>query len=421
MGSTNQETSAAEVLPLAGIRVCDLTWIVAGPQATRILADFGAEVIRVEHGQSLDAIRFAPPIMGEQPSGSNSGTFNYFNRNKKSVLLNVRHPMGRDVLKRLIAASDVVVENYSSRVMESWELDYPQMRELNPRVIYCSISGFGHSGRDRDHSTWGPTAQALSGLTYMSGLPDMPSAGWGFSYLDHTAGFYGAIAILMALHHRRLTGEGQHIDISQVETGIALAGPAVLDGTVNGRGWRRPGMPPGNRSGLYPMAPHNTYRCAGDDRWIAITVRNDAEWQALVRAMGEPAWSMDQRFDTLAGRLAAVDEIDRRIEDWTRDREDYAVMRLLQAAGVPAGVCQKPEDRREHDPQLAARGWWREAVHDEIGPGTFDGFVPALSRTPSQLRTAAPVLGAHTYEVMREIVGMSDEEYADHEAAAVFM
>ncbi|MGD9889960.1 MAG: CaiB/BaiF CoA transferase family protein [Dehalococcoidia bacterium] len=408
-------------LPLEGVRVCDLSWIVAGPTATRVLADFGAEVIRVEHGQALDAIRRAPPIVGEQPTANNSGMFNYFNRNKKSVLLNARHPMGMEVLRRLIASCDVVIENFSSRVMESWGLDYPQLQEINRRIVYCSISGFGHSGRDRDYGTWGPTAQALSGLTLMSGLPDLPPAGWGFSYLDHTAGYYAAIAVMMALHHRNHTGEGQHIDISQIETGMVLAGPAVLDFTVNGRGWRRPGMPPGNRSGLVPYAPHNTYRCAGDDRWIAITVRNDAEWQALVRAMGEPSWALDARYETTDGRSAHTEELDRRIEAWTSGQDDYGAMRILQAAGVPAGVCQKPEDKFEHDLQLKARGWWHEAAHEEIGPGVFDGLAPILSRTPARLRSAAPILGEHTYEVMREVVGITDDEFIELESAGVFM
>src|SRR3990172_1006538 len=271
-------------LPLTGIRVCDLTWIIAGPTATRVLADFGAEVIRVEHAQAVDPIRLGRPVNGERTTLNNSGFFNYFNRNKKSVLLNVRHPLGMELLHRLIAASDVVIENFSSGVLESWGLDFEAQRAINPGIIYCSISGYGHTGRDRHFTTWGPTAQALSGLTIMSGLPGKPPAGWGYSYMDHTAGYYGAIAIMMALHHRNRTGQGQYVDISQVETGMVLTGPAILDATVNGRSWRRPGMPPGNRAWEPASAPHNTYPCAGEDRWIAIAVRNDAEWQAMARA-----------------------------------------------------------------------------------------------------------------------------------------
>jgi crotonobetainyl-CoA:carnitine CoA-transferase CaiB-like acyl-CoA transferase len=408
-------------LPLSGIRVCDLTWVIAGPTATRILADFGAEVIRVEHGQAADPIRFGRPIAGERPTLNNSGFFNYFNRNKKSVLLNVRHPMGMEVLQRLIRVSDVVIENFSSGVLESWGLDYAAQRAINAGIIYCSISGFGHTGRDRHYTTWGPTAQALSGLTLMSGLSGKPPAGWGYSYLDHTAGYYAAIAIMMALHHRNMTGEGQAIDIAQVETGMVLAGPAVLDFTVNGRSWLREGMPPGNRAWEPSMAPHNTYRCAGEDRWVAIAVRNDAEWEALRRAMGEPAWAADARFATAAGRLAHQDELDRGIGAWTQERDAYQVMATLQAAGVPAGVCQTAGDRVERDPQLRARGWWTTMPHPELGEAGIDGVAPRLSKTPGMNRTASPLMGEHTYEVMTSTLGMSTEEYEELAALGVFM
>lgn len=413
--------AAMTELPLAGVRVCDLTWVIAGPTATRILADFGAEVIRVEHGQAADPIRLGRPIAGERPTLNNSGFFNYFNRNKKSVLLNARHPLGLEVLKRLIAVSDVVIENFSSGVLASWGLDDAALREINPRIISCSISGFGHTGRDRHFTTWGPTAQALSGLTLMSGLPGKPPAGWGYSYLDHTAGYYAAIAVMMALHHRNVAGEGQAIDISQVETGMVLTGPAVLDFTVNGRSWLREGMPPGNRAWGTAIAPHNTYRCAGEDRWVAIAVRSDAEWEALRRAMGEPAWAGDARFATNEGRLAHEDELDAGIAAWTRERDAYAVMGVLQAAGVPAGVCQTAGDRVERDPQLRARGWWMTMPHPELGEAWFDGIAPRLERTPGRNRSASPMMGEHTEAVMREVVGMTAEEFAELEGLGVFM
>ncbi len=409
-------------LPLSGIRVCDLTWIIAGPTATRVLADFGADVIRVEHQQAIDPIRVGRPILGEHTTLNNSGFFNYFNRNKRSVLLNVRHPLGMELLHKLIAVSDVVIENFSSGVLDSWELGYEQQKAINPGIIYCSISGFGHSGRDKHFTTWGPTAQALSGLTLMSGLPDKPPAGWGYSFMDHTAGYYGAIAIMMALHHRNKTGEGQHLDLSQVEAGIVLTGPAVLDYTVNGRSFRREGMPPGNRAWEPAMAPHNTYRCAGEDRWLAVAVRSDAEWQAMVQAMGEPEWATDARFATNEGRLRHQDDLDAGISEWTATRNEYALMNTLQAAGVPAGVCQLPGDRVENDEQFQARGWWNTMPHEELGDASeFDGITPRLATTPGQLRTAAPLLGAHTLEVMTELLGLTDTDYAEYQEMGVFM
>ncbi len=408
-------------LPLAGVRVCDLTWIIAGPTATRVLADFGADVIRVEHEQAVDAIRIGRPIVGDSPTLNNSGFFNYFNRNKKSILLNARHPDGTAILKRLIAVSDVVIENFSNGVLDSWGLGYAELKSIRPDIIYCSISGFGHSGRDQEFTTWGPTAQALSGLTFMSGLPGQPPAGWGFSYMDHTAGYYGAIAVLMALHHRNRTGEGQHIDISQVEAGIILTGPAVLDATVNGRSWRREGMPPGNRAWEPAIAPHNAYPCRGEDRWIALAATNDAEWQALVRAMDEPAWAESPRFAPPGGRLADQAVRDARLGAWTAAGEEVERMALLQAAGVPAAACQHAGDRFERDPQLAARGWWAHLDHPEIGDCEYDGITPRLESTPGTLRSASPLLGEHTREVLGELLGMSDEAIEEALAAGVLM
>jgi crotonobetainyl-CoA:carnitine CoA-transferase CaiB-like acyl-CoA transferase len=408
-------------LPLSGIRVCDLTWIIAGPTATRVLADFGAEVIRVEHEQAADSIRFGRPIVGDAPTLNNSGFFNYFNRNKKSILLNARHPDGMELLKQLIAQSDVVVENFSSGVLESWGLDYEALKAIRPGIIYCSISGFGHSGRDKAFTTWGPTAQALSGLTLMSGLPGEPPAGWGYSYMDHTAGYYGAMAIMMALHHRNRTGEGQYVDLAQVEDGIILGGPAVLDYTVNGRPWRREGMPPGNHAWEPAVAPHNTYPCAGEDRWLALAVMNDAEWQALIQAMDEPAWAVDEKFATNAGRLANQDELDEQIAAWTRGCDDYELMAVLQAAGVRAAVCQKPSDRVENDPQLKARGWWQRLPHAELGDCEYDGVAPRLSVTPGALRSASPLLGEHTFEVLRDVLHLTDEQISQYANAGVLM
>jgi crotonobetainyl-CoA:carnitine CoA-transferase CaiB-like acyl-CoA transferase len=206
-----------------------------------------------------------------------------------------------------------------------------------------------------------------------------------------------------------------------VEAGIVLNGPAVLDFTVNGRSWRREGLPPGNRAWEPRVAPHNTYPCAGDDRWIAIAVMNEAEWQALVRAMDDPHWAAEPRFASNEARLENQDELDERIGEWTSEFTDYEAMELLRAAGVRAGVVQKASDRRERDPQLAARDWWHRLDHPEMGEREFDGVVPKLDRTPGLLRSSGPMLGAHTHEVLASVVGMTGEEIAEHEAMGVFM
>lgn len=404
---------------LEGIRVVDFSWIVAGPTATRMLADFGAEVIRVEYDQTLDYTRNIPT--GARGSGPNmSGMFNNLNRNKLGVTLNVMHPDGMALLHDLIAVSDIVVENFSAGVLERWGLDYQGQREIRPDVIYLSLSGFGHSGPDRDFTTWGPTAQALSGLTYMSGLPGHDPAGWGFSYMDHTAGYYGAMACVMALHHRNRTGEGQWIDLSQVESGIALTGTGLMDKTVNGRPYRRNGNPPGNRSPHPEVAPHNTYRCQGDDRWCVISVFDDEQWRAFVGAVGSPGWATDDRFDTNDGRALHQDELDGLIERWTLQHTPHQVMEVLQSAGVPAGAVQTPEEKVDQDPQLRARDFLAETDHPELGRSKYEGQPMRLSRSPWELRRSSPLLGEHSDYVYRELLGTPEDDITRMAEEAVF-
>ena len=391
---------------LEGVRVIDFSWIVAGAQWSRILADFGADVIKIENYSNMDYIRAS----GGADSPNRSPLFNTLNRNKRSLTLNVMHPRGMELLKTLIKKSDVIVENFSSRVLEKWGLGYEEQKKLNPGIIYCSMSGFGHSGRDRDFVTWGPTAQALSGLTYMSGLPGEESAGWGFSYMDHTGGFYGTIAIMMALLHRNKTGEGQHLDLSQVEAGIGLTGTSVLDYTVNNRPFRRDGMPPGNRAPEREIAPHNSYPCRGEDRWCVIAVTNDAEWDSLVNILGNPAWANDERFATMASRFANQNDLDEFISQWTINLTPLEVFDVLQNAGVPAGAVQTPMERAEIDLQLKHRGFIAEVEHAELGNTKVESIPMKMSETPWKLNKASPLLGEHSAEIYMDLLGVSAEE-----------
>jgi crotonobetainyl-CoA:carnitine CoA-transferase CaiB-like acyl-CoA transferase len=417
---------SATALPLANVRVIDFTWIVAGPQATRILADFGADVIRVEYEGRPDSVRLGRTLPGANPESLNgSGFFNNLNRNKRSATLNLHHPDGAELFRQLLMVSDVVVENFSAMVMERLGWTYEAMAAINPGIIYLSLSGFGHLGRDRANVTWGPTAQAVSGMTAMSGLPGRPPAGWGYSYLDHTAGYYGAAAALLALHHRARMGEGQHIDLSQVETGMVLAGPAILDAAVNGRGYLASGGPPGNRARHPRVAPHNTYRCRGDEpgrpdsgRWATIACFTEDEWQALVGAMGTPEWARDACFATNAARILNEDALDARIEEWTRGQDPYDVMFALQAAGVPSGVVQSARDKQTHDPQLRSRNFYAEVEHPELGRHAFEGMPVSASRTPWRLRTAAPLFGEHVHDVYGDLLGLSAERVAELIATA---
>ncbi len=400
---TPSADSAAAPLPLDGIRVCDFSWIVAGPQATRILADLGAEVIKVENEDHLDSVRRMPG----QPGPNRRGMHNNFNRNKLSITANLGHAGGRELVERLISVSDLVVENYSPGAFARMGFPYERLRELRPDIVYLSISGYGHLGRDASYVTWGPTAQAVSGATAVSGLPDQPPAGWGYSYLDHTAGYYGAIGALMALYHRAQTGEGQQVDLSQVETGMLLGGVQMLDFQVNGR----PSERIGNRSRWPAVAPHGIYPCAGEDRWIAIAIEDDTGWRALCAELGLPALATDERFTTNEGRVANEDALDAAIASCTPEREPHELMEALQSRGVPAGVVQTMEDRMERDPQLAGRGFYPVAPHPELGEHRFEGVPMRFSKARWRLDRGAPLLGEHTREVATGLLGYSEAEF----------
>ncbi len=403
----------SRALPLAGVRVCDFTWIVAGPQATRILADLGADVVKVENESYIDSMRWGLQADPDNPSFNGSGFHGNFNRNKRGITANLHHPKGREAVERLIAQSDVVIENYSAGAFERMGFGWDRIQELNPNAIYVSLSGFGQIGRDRLYITWGPTAAAVSGATQMSGLPDEDPAGWGYSYLDHTAGYYGAIGVLMALHHRRRTGEAQHVDIAQIETGMVLTGVPVLDYQVNGREYRRVG----NRDEHLSIAPHNTYRCAadqvGDDRWIAIVAEGEAQWAALCEGLGAPELASDERFASNESRKAHEDELDAAITGLTRGRDARELMYALQAQGVPAGMCQRTDDKMEHDEQLAARGFYPVAPHGQLGEHRYEGYPAKFSDARWRMVRGAPLLGEDTMEVLTELLGYSADEVAE--------
>ncbi len=397
-------------LPIEGIRICDFTWIVAGPQATRILGDLGAEVIKVENESYLDSMRLGAPRDPSNPSLNMSGLHNNFHRNKLGIRANIHHPDGREVAERLIMKSDVVIENFSAGAFSRMGFSYERLQELKPDIIYVSMSGFGHVGRDSSYVTWGPTAQAVSGATYMSGLPDQPPAGWGYSYLDHTAGYYGAIAMLMALRHRQQTGEGQHVDMSQIETGMVLGGVPMLDYQVNGRRYERAG----NHSRYPSLAPHSIYRCApdgdNDDRWIAIACESEEHWSALCDTLALTHLVDDPRFATNEARVAAQDELDAAIEGQTRTWDQRELMYTLQSRRVPAGAAQTTADKMERDPQLRARGFYQTAPHPELGEHRFEGVPIRFSRARWRMDRGAPQLGGDTLQVLTDLLGYSAEE-----------
>jgi crotonobetainyl-CoA:carnitine CoA-transferase CaiB-like acyl-CoA transferase len=409
--------------PLAGVRIFDFSWFLASAGGTRFLTALGAECIKVEWRANPDTrIAAMAPVGGRAAREAATaplpgvtdpdmgGQFNNKNPGKRGLSLNVRHPEGLAIARRLIAASDIVAEGFSPGVMDRWGLGYEALRELKPDIIYAQQSGMGTAGSYGRLRAVGPIAAALSGISEMSGLPEpaMP-AGWGYSYLDWIGAYSFATAILAALHYRDRTGRGQWIDASQTESGIYLTGGAVLEWSATGRAWTRTG----NRSVTADAAPHGIYRCAGEDRWIAIACQGDEQWQALTAVISED-WT--DRFATLAARLTHQDELDALLDRWTRTHDGYPLMDLLQRHGVPAGVCQTAGDRCDRDPQLAHLNWLTEVTGTKIGRWPLAEFPVKLSATPAHiggtLDRAAPGYGEDNEWVLGELLGMSSTEIA---------
>ena len=385
---------------LKGVRILDFTWAVAGPFATSILGDHGAEVIKVE---------------GRERTTTLYQFFSSWNRSKLSVIINMRHPKGLEVTKRLLKISDVVIENFSAGVMESWGFGYEVMKSIKPDIIYVSMSGFGHTGPYRDYVSNGPTLQCLAGFTLPSGFPcGMPTVMGAYS--DFMGGLHGALAVLMALEYRKQTGKGQYVDLAQLEATAAYLDTAILDYTVNGR----VSQPMGNRLAHPAAAPHGAYQCLGDDRWCAIAVFSEDEWQAFCRAIGNPPWTQEPRFATLPQRVQHADELDKLVEQWTNQRSAEEVMGIMQRAGVAAGVVQNAEDLVDKDPHLRARGFWERAYDPVFGETTFEGVPVCLSETPGRVQRGAPLFGEHNNYIFGTLLGMSPEEIQQYTEEGVF-
>ncbi|HVM64839.1 MAG TPA: CoA transferase [Acidimicrobiales bacterium] len=396
---------------LQGIRVCDLTGQLAGAGATRLLAALGAEVVRVEdpvRQGRWDILRGAPPFVDDRRGIELGGGFNNHNVGKLGVTINLRDARGRRLFEELVAVSDAVTENFAAGVMERMGLGYERLKELRPDIIYVSQSGFGQSGPYRDFKTWGPIVQALCGLTATSGLEGMPPAGWGYSFMDHGGAYVMALAVLAALVYRDRTGCGQWVDLSTVEAGASLAGLALLDASVNGAPYAV-GAASSNRDP--GMAPHGIYPARGDDRWVAIACRSDAEWQVLGGVIGE-VWAHRPEWRDLAGRKAAEDELDRRMAEWTAHHDEHALAGTVRAAGVPAAAVLRPEERIDGPAGGREPGaWlWPEVRHAEMGRVRVDGLPLHLSRTPWAITRAAPCLGADNDRVLGELLGHDADE-----------
>ena len=406
---------------LSHLRICDFTGQLAGAGATRFLAAFGAQIIRIEDPVTegrWDILRGNPPYKPGQRGLEYGGAYNNHNVEKLGITLNLRTDRGKEILRDLVRISDAVTENFAAGVLERWGFNYEGLKAIRPDIIYVSNCGFGHSGPYRDFKTWGPIVQAVSGLTFSSGIPDQPPAGWGYSYMDHTGAYFMAMAIMMALHHRNVTGEGQWVDLACTEAACTLNGPALLDATVNGRPLRRPGMPDANRSQFPPMAPHNIYAAAGEDNWVAVACRNDGEWATLRQFIGE-RWASDPRFDRISGRLEWQDELDANMTAFTSARDRFTLAESIRALGIPATAVQRPEERIDKDPNTEGWGLWPTVQHTLMGEVRVDGLPVHLSETDWHLERGGPCLGEHNEQAYDEVLGMSSREIAGLRAEGV--
>ncbi|HAL47883.1 MAG: CoA transferase [SAR202 cluster bacterium] len=423
------DRAEAPDLPLSGIRVLDLTVVIAGPIAAAKLGDMGAEVIRVESIQDLgtggrvplakttrEQVQGHPAQRRTFPDGdpgarpwNRSAMFNSHARNKLSMTVDLRRPEGMEVLSRLVKKSDVLIENHATDFVDRRGFSYDWLCEQKPDIIMVRMPGFGLDGPYAYWRTFGSTAEGHAGRSILFGYSDLAPSEIPWVYpADPTAGAVATFATIMALHHRNRTGEGQVIDLALAENVLHLLGPSFLDYSMNDRvsgslGNRHPGA-----------APHGCYRAAGDDRWVNIAITTDDEWTGFREALGDPDWAKDAQFAAAAGRLENQDELDRHIEAWTSELDRYEVTRRLQEHGVPSGPVMNEADAYD-DPHLQSRGYFEEVTHPETGTHRYPGMFFKFSETPLGIRRPAPLLGEHNEYVYKDLLEYTDEEYAEFE------
>jgi crotonobetainyl-CoA:carnitine CoA-transferase CaiB-like acyl-CoA transferase len=391
--------------------------------AVRMLADMGAEAIVIDAPQArlvdrqyLDMLKrlhaegrhfpyFPEGDPGDEP-WNRQGSYNDFNRNKLGITLNLAVEAGRDLFKRLVKISDIVLENFTPRVMKNFGLDYPVLSQINPRIIMVSLPGYGMYGPYRDYPAYGTTLEQHAGFSSVMGYPDSGPYRTQSTYADPVASVNAAGAMMLALWHRRRTGKGQYIDLAQIESSICLLGEVVLDYSMNGRNPRRLG------NGHAWMAPHGCYRCKGDDKWVSIAVANDDEWRSLCKAIGRPAWVDAPRFASQMGRWENQAELDRLLQSWTILHGHHEVMKVLQAAGVAAGAVLNARELID-DEQLVERGYFVRQEHRAAGVRPYPGLPIKFSRTPPRYGRAAPCVDEHQDYVFGKLLGLSKKEIKD--------
>ncbi len=405
----------SDTRPLRHIRATVLTQAWAGAFTTRLLADMGAEVIQVESLNRIDPWRggYPPRLSGTYPNRDpgdrpfdRNAAYNSVNTGKKAITLDLNHSEAMDAFLELVSVSDVVAENFSGRVLPNLGLEYPVLRSVNPSVILLRMPAYGVSGPYANYMGNGGTIEPMSGITSLLGYEGGPPMNSGVMHTDPFAGLMGMAGLMIALYHRARTGRGQEIDLSQQETSISLIPDHIMAYIMSGQSPQRRG----NRSDR--MAPHNNYRCKGKDSWVAIAVRSDDEWIRFCAAMGRPEVASDPRFRDLSARLYNIEELDRIVSEWTRDKDAYHVADTLQSKSIPSAPVMKAAELL-HNPQLKARGFFETLEREDTGPLPYAGPAWKLSDTPGKLGGPSPGLGRHSEEILREILGMPQRVIAD--------
>lgn len=401
-----QNEGERRALPLEGLKVADFSWVGVGPISGKYLADHGANVIRIETSTRADNLRTAGPYKDDEPGWNRSQFFGEFNTSKRSLTLDMKHDRARDVSDRLLEWADVILESFTPGAVDRLGIGYEDARRVNPGVVMVSTCLMGQTGRCAGMAGYGYHAAGVAGFFALTGWPDRDPVGPWNAYTDTVAPRFLTTTLLAALDHKRRTGEGQHIDLGQMEAALHFLAPEMIARQTTNQVFERNG----NRS--QDAAPQGVYPCAGDDEWCAIAVENDAQWAALRRVLGDPEWARDPALESTAGRLAAHDAIDEALARWTRTQPPRDVMHTLLAGGVPAGHVQRSSDL-QHDPQYRHRGFYREFDHPEMGRIPYSGHAFRVSGYDNGPRFAAPLIGGESFEVLAEELGFAPEEVAD--------
>lgn len=400
-------------LTLEGVRVLDLTMNWAGPHGAELLADLGAEVIKIERPRG-DPVRgprnvvqgagaYAGSAPGRRPY-NRAAVFNQLHRNKYGISLDLTTLEGKTIFKELVKISDAVVENFSAEVMDRLGLGYERLKEVKPDIVMAAMPGLGKTGPQKDFLAYGVVLEPHTGILGLTGYyQEETPVRSGVDHMDPLAGTHAAGAILAALLYCRRTGKGQFMDVSHMEGAVNFIGEAILDYLLNKRVWEHRG----NRHSVF--APHGCYRCRGEDRWVTISVSSEEEWQALCRVLGNPLWTQDPRFADSLSRWQHQEELDKLIESWTSQRDHYVVMHLLQKVGVAAGAVLDVKELAE-DPHLRERSFFEKVSHPEVGEYPYIGPRGRFSRTPGQIRQPAPCFGEHNHYIFGKLLGLSEGE-----------